>query len=45
MHMPGGQLSIVMDEDYHLTMTGPVTAVGVFELHTEVVSQTLPQGA
>ena len=43
VHMPGGKLSIRIDDDYQLTMTGPVTRVGVYQLDPEVVEQTLPE--
>ena len=42
VHSPGGKLSIEIKPDYHLTMTGPVTKVGVFHLSPEVGSQQLP---
>lgn len=34
--MPGGQLSIQIDSDYGITMTGPATRVGTMELDDEV---------
>jgi diaminopimelate epimerase len=42
VHMPGGTLSIQIDEDFNLTMRGPVTAVGVFTMNTQVIDQVLP---
>ena len=43
VHSPGGKLSIEIGEDYQLTMTGPVTRVGIFHLSNEVVEQKLPE--
>lgn len=43
VHSPGGQLSIHIGEGYELTMTGPVTQVGVFQLSQEVIDQVLPK--
>ena len=42
VHSPGGKLSIQISEGYELTMTGPVTQVGVFQLSQEVLDQVLP---
>ena len=42
VHMPGGKLSIQIDDDYRLTMVGPVTRVGVYQLDPEVIEQQLP---
>lgn len=42
VHMPGGKLFIRVDDDYRLTMTGPVTRVGVYQLDKEVLAQNLP---
>lgn len=42
VHMPGGKLSIHIDDDYQLTMVGPVTRVGVYQLDPEVIEQQLP---
>ncbi|HOO92465.1 MAG TPA: diaminopimelate epimerase [Opitutales bacterium] len=35
VHMPGGTLSIQVEDDYSLTMTGPTTRVGHYVLHPE----------
>ncbi len=35
VHMPGGKLEIVMDDDYAIEMKGPVTKVGDGEIHDE----------
>ncbi len=42
VHMPGGLLQIHITEDFSVTMTGPTTAVGIFEMNDEVLSQKLP---
>lgn len=42
VHAPGGKLSIQIGKDYNLTMTGPVTRVGIFQLDNEVIEQELP---
>lgn len=36
VHMPGGVIEISIDEGYGITMTGPATRVGPFELDSEV---------
>jgi diaminopimelate epimerase len=38
VHAPGGKLSIRISEGYALTMTGPVTQVGRFELSQEALA-------
>ncbi|RME66664.1 MAG: diaminopimelate epimerase [Verrucomicrobia bacterium] len=38
VHMPGGVIRIEIDADFGITMTGPTTAVGVFELNEEIFS-------
>lgn len=35
VHMPGGSLSIQVEDDFSLTMTGPTTRVGHYVLHPE----------
>lgn len=42
VHMPGGQLHVELDEDNSIQITGPVTRIGYFELHPEVLSQDIP---
>ncbi len=42
VHSPGGKISIEIGENYQLTMTGPSTRVGEFELSNEVIQQELP---
>jgi diaminopimelate epimerase len=42
VHMPGGELFIRVEDDYQLTMTGPVTRVGIYQLDQEVLEQTIP---
>ncbi len=43
VHCPGGDIAITVDDDYQITMTGPTTRVGVFEMDDGVMSQTLPK--
>ncbi len=43
VHMPGGKLLIEIAEDFSITMTGPVTAVGTYEMSQEVLKQKLPE--
>lgn len=38
VHMPGGIIDITIDEDYGITMTGPTTRVGVFDMDDDVFS-------
>lgn len=42
VHSPGGQISIEIGDNYQLTMTGPTTRVGEFELSNEGIQQELP---
>jgi len=42
VHSPGGKLSIEIQDDAMIKMTGPVTPVGRFEMRDEVVSQQVP---
>lgn len=43
VHMPGGILQIHIDDHNAVTMTGPATAVGRYEMSDEVLRQNLPQ--
>ena len=36
VHMPGGTIGVVFDEDFSATMTGPVTRVGEGDLSSEI---------
>lgn len=42
VHMEGGDLSIKIAPDFSITMTGPATPVGVYEMSPEVLSQVVP---
>ena len=42
VHMEGGDLSIKIAPDFSITMTGPATPVGVYEMSPEVLSQSVP---
>lgn len=42
VHMPGGKLSIEINENFDITMTGPVTSVGVYEMSKSVLEQRIP---
>lgn len=42
---PGGNIGIQIAPDYFITMTGPATPVGVFEMDPGVPKQKLPAGA
>ena len=42
VHMEGGALSIKIAPDFSITMTGPATPVGVYEMSPEVLSQVVP---
>ncbi|MCG8527685.1 MAG: diaminopimelate epimerase [Opitutales bacterium] len=42
VHSPGGKISIEIGDNYQLTMTGPTTRVGEFELSNEAILQELP---
>jgi diaminopimelate epimerase len=38
VHMPGGTIQISISEDYKITMTGPVSRVGAYEMFTDVLA-------
>ncbi|MDR2430626.1 MAG: diaminopimelate epimerase [Puniceicoccales bacterium] len=38
VHMPGGSLEISIADDFSITMTGPVSRVGVFAMHPDVLT-------
>ena len=40
--MEGGDLSIKISPDYSITMSGPATKVGVYEMSPSVLSQNVP---
>ena len=42
VHMEGGVLSIKIAPDFSITMTGPATRVGVYEMSEDVLRQQLP---
>lgn len=42
VHCPGGDIGIRIGEDYAITMVGPATRVGSFEMDEAVVRQILP---
>ncbi len=42
VHMEGGDLSIKIAPDFSITMTGPATPVGVYEMSPEVLSRVVP---
>lgn len=42
VHCPGGDIEITVADDFQITMTGPTTRVGVFEMDESVVNQALP---
>ena len=42
VHMEGGDLSIKISPDYSITMSGPATKVGVYEMSPSVLSQNVP---
>ena len=44
VHCPGGDIGIEIGPDYAITMTGPATPVGIFEMDPGVPDQVLPQG-
>jgi len=44
VHMQGGRLHIHITPDYAVTMTGPTTRVGVYEMDPAVLSQGLALG-
>jgi len=43
VHMPGGQLSIQIDEDWHVSMTGPVTGIGSGALSSDLLESARAQ--
>lgn len=43
VHSPGGAIGIHIDDDFNITMTGPATRVGRFEMDDEVLNQELPR--
>lgn len=43
VRMPGGNISLHIDSDYAVRMTGPATRVGTYVLAEEVLSQSLPE--
>ena len=42
VHMPGGILKISIKPDYSITMSGPATKVGVYEMFDSVLTQDIP---
>lgn len=38
VHMPGGVIELIFDDDFNVRMTGPVTKVGHYELDEECLS-------
>lgn len=42
VHMEGGDLSIKIAPDFSITMTGPATPVGVYEMSECVLTQNIP---
>ena len=42
VHMEGGDLSIKIAPDFFITMTGPATPVGVYEMSECVLTQNIP---
>lgn len=42
VHMAGGKLSIEIDDNFNITMTGPVTGVGIYEMSKDVLEQIIP---
>jgi len=41
VHMPGGKLRIEIDDNFQITMTGPVTPVGEYEMSPAVLKQKI----
>lgn len=41
VHMPGGKIEIQIAPDYAITMTGPTTPVGIYQMHPEVLNQSV----
>ena len=44
VHMPGGELSITVRDDFTIDMTGPVTRVAEGILDPEAFTVTIPRG-
>lgn len=44
VNMPGGQIEVNIAEGYAMTMSGPATRVGTYEMSDEVLSQTVALG-
>ncbi len=42
VHCPGGQIGIRVSDDFQITMTGPATRVGLFEMDDAVTNQSFP---
>lgn len=42
VHMPGGILHIHIADDFSITMRGPATKVGLYEMDNSVLKQTIP---
>ncbi len=42
VHCPGGNIGIRIDADYAITMTGPATRVGAFDMDEGVLTQDVP---
>lgn len=43
VRMPGGELNICVDADWHITMTGPVTRVGCYAMDSELLNHEVLQ--
>ena len=41
VHCPGGDIGIKIDNDFGITMTGPATRVGLFEMDQQVLDQKI----
>lgn len=39
IHMPGGIIQVSIDENFGMTMTGPATRVGTYDMSDEVIKQ------
>ena len=42
VHCPGGDIDIRVHDDFHVTMTGPATRVGAFDMDEKVMTQEVP---
>ena len=42
VHMPGGTVDIGIDENFHMTMTGPVAGICEGTLDPDIFNQALP---